>query len=104
MQEVRATVAANLKRLREALKLTQGQLGARVGMSALMVSHFECGRRTPCAWNLVRLCRALGAPADVVLGMRTPLPPFWGYQDEQPVKVDVAPVDVAGTAANDGVA
>lgn len=69
MQEVRATVAANLKRLREALKLTQGQLGARVGMSALMVSHFECGRRTPCAWNLVRLCRALGVPADVVLGM-----------------------------------
>lgn len=69
MQEVRATVAANLKRLREALKLTQGQLGARVGMSALMVSHFERGRRTPCAWNLVRLCRALGAPADVVLGM-----------------------------------
>ncbi len=31
-----------------------------------------------------------------------PLPPFWEYQDEQPAKVDVAPVDVAGTAANDG--
>ena len=35
---------------------------------------------------------------------RKPLPPFWEYQDEQPAKVDAAPVDVAGTAANDGVA
>lgn len=68
-QEIRLAVASNLKRLREALKLTQGQLGARVGMPALMVSHFECGRRVPCVASLVRLCRALGAPADVVLGM-----------------------------------
>ena len=35
---------------------------------------------------------------------RKPLPPFWEYQDEQPAKVDVVPVDVAGTAANDGEA
>ena len=35
---------------------------------------------------------------------RKPLPPFWEYQDVPPAKVDVAPVDVPGTAANDGVA
>lgn len=103
-QEIRATVGANLRRLREAMGLTQNQLGAKAGLGGRDVSFFETGRRTPCAWNLVRLCRALGAPADVVLGMRKPLPPFWGYQDERPAKVDVAPVDVAGTAANDGVA
>ena len=48
----------------------------------------------------------LTAPVDSVEAhcAHKPLPPFWGYQDEQPAKVDVAPVDVAGTAANDGVA
>ena len=43
-------------------------------------------------------------PQSSPLRKRAPLPPFWGYQDEQPAKVDVAPVDVAGTAANDGEA
>ncbi len=103
-QEIRNTVGANLRRLREAMGWTQAQLGAKAGLGGRDVSFFETGRRTPCAWNLVRLCRALGAASDEVLGMRKPLPPFWEYQDEQPAKVDVVPVDVAGTAANDGVA
>ncbi len=33
--------------------------------------------------------------------VRKPLPPFWEYQDAPPAKVDVVPVDVPGTAAND---
>lgn len=103
-QEIRSTIAVNLKRLREAAGLTQGQLGARAAMPKLMISHFECARRVPCTWSLVRLCRALGAASDEVLGMRKPLPPFWGYQDATPVKVDAAPVNVGGTAANDGAA
>lgn len=69
-QEIRATVGANLRRLREAMGLTQSQLGAKAGLGGRDVSFFETGRRTPCAWNLVRLCRALGAASDEVLGMR----------------------------------
>lgn len=32
---------------------------------------------------------------------QAPLPPFWGYQDDSN-PVDLAPVDVVGTPANDG--
>lgn len=38
---------SNLKKFREAAKVTQADLGARVNMTQGAIAHYENGRRTP---------------------------------------------------------
>src|SRR3569623_2988306 len=60
----------NLKSLREMRGLTQAQLGARAGLAAAVISHFETGQRAPSIESLARLADALEVSADVLLGRR----------------------------------
>jgi len=60
--------SANLKAMRELRKLTQAGLGARAGMAAASVSHFETGQRIPSLESLVRLADALEVSVDTLLG------------------------------------
>ena len=62
------SLAVNLKNLRERRGLTQAQLGARAGMGAASVSHFETGQRAPSLESLVRLADALNVSVDALLG------------------------------------
>ena len=64
--------AEKLQALRELRKLTQAELGARAGIAAASISHFETGQRTPSLESLVKLADALNIPVDVLLG-RAPL-------------------------------
>ena len=58
-----------LKELREALGLTQTQLGERAGIAQEFVSEIEKGRKKPSIEVLEKLCGALGCTADYLLGM-----------------------------------
>lgn len=68
LQHVRA-IGPNLRAARERLRLTQGQLAERSGLSLGWISAVETGRRVPCVENLVRLCMAVGMGLDAALGM-----------------------------------
>ncbi len=63
-----AALAPNLKSIREVRGLTQAELGARAGLAAAAVSHFETGNRTPSVDSLVKLAEALEVSVDVLLG------------------------------------
>ena len=59
---------ANLQTLRELRKLTQAELGARAGIAAASISHFETGQRAPSLDSLVKLADALSISVDALLG------------------------------------
>ena len=62
------SLSANLQALRELRKLTQAELGARAGIAAASISHFETGQRTPSLDSLVKLADALQMSVDALLG------------------------------------
>ena len=55
-------IAANVRGERARLKLTQAELGERLGISAATVSDIETGRRAVTANDLPSLCAAFGVP------------------------------------------
>jgi transcriptional regulator with XRE-family HTH domain len=59
---------ANLQTLRDLRKLTQAELGARAGIAAASISHFETGQRAPSLDSLVKLADALSISVDALLG------------------------------------
>ena len=61
--------AKRLKSAREALRLTQAEVGDRAGFSPAEVSFYETGTRTPTIENLARLCKALKVSADWLLSL-----------------------------------
>jgi transcriptional regulator with XRE-family HTH domain len=58
----------SLRALRERRGLTQGGLGARAGVAAAVISHFETGQRVPSLDSLVKLADALDVSVDVLIG------------------------------------
>lgn len=50
--------------------ITQGQLGARLGITQSAVSRLLTGRRRPSIGVLVKLARVTGLPAEDLLGVR----------------------------------
>jgi len=57
----------NLKFLREALAMTQKEVGNRSGLHPSAIAHFEAGRRKPSLDNLVRLCKGMRCtPNDLI--------------------------------------
>lgn len=60
----RNTLAKNLVKFRGAAKLTQRQVGSKVGMHYTNIAHFENGSRSPNVGSLVKLARALGVSVD----------------------------------------
>jgi transcriptional regulator with XRE-family HTH domain len=57
-----SAVARNVRAERVFQKLTQVQLGERVGLSGGTISDIETGRRTLMADDLPLLCQGLGVP------------------------------------------
>lgn len=57
-----------LRRNRKMRGLTQAELGAKAGIAAASVSHFETGQRVPSLESLVRLADALELSTDALLG------------------------------------
>lgn len=59
MSELGAVISAAVRRERAGLKLTQRQLGERLGVSGDVVSDIETGRHRITADDIPGLCRAL---------------------------------------------
>jgi transcriptional regulator with XRE-family HTH domain len=63
-----ATFADRLRNLREMSGLTQAELGEKSKINSTQIAHFENGGREPNLENLVKIVKALGISADVLLG------------------------------------
>lgn len=64
------SLGRNLRAARVSRGWTQEELAARVGLPAMQISHYECDRRAPSLDNLRKLCKALYASADSLLGLK----------------------------------
>lgn len=62
---------------------TAVQVAEWSGISPALLSHYECGRRTPNIKNLARLCTGLRISADWLIGVKgTPTQPPPPGQEE----------------------
>jgi transcriptional regulator with XRE-family HTH domain len=66
--EIHHSFRNQLRALREMRGLTQHDLGARAGIAAASISHFETGQRAPSLDSLVKLADALQVSVDALLG------------------------------------
>lgn len=62
--EPQRVFAANLRRIRDAKRLSQEELAGRAGLHASEVSRLERGVREPRLGTIARLARGLGVPAE----------------------------------------
>lgn len=67
MDAVEARIASNLKRRREELGLSLGQLAAQSGVSKAMIAKVESGQSSPTAGLLGRLCSGLGVTLSTLM-------------------------------------
>ena len=66
MTDVRILLAANMKRFREILGISQMELAEKVGCSPTLIGKIETMKRFPSADSLNRIAQALKiAPADL---------------------------------------
>lgn len=56
-----------IRKYRERIGLTQGELASRVGLSNTTLSHIECGKGRPELNNLVMIANELGVTFDSML-------------------------------------
>lgn len=59
-------VENHIKEYRKRLKMSQGQLAIRSGLSVSTVSEVETGTHQPSIEIALRLARALGAPVEAL--------------------------------------
>ncbi|WP_329006717.1 helix-turn-helix domain-containing protein [Pseudomonas aeruginosa] len=81
-QERAMTIALNLKRFREAKKLTQREVWEAAGISKSSYTSYEAGRSDPTGEIIVRLVKALGVSTDELLLT----------EQERTVSEDLAPI------------
>ena len=70
--DLKDVVAANLRRLRNRLDITQEELAHRAGLSTRYVSKIETGRSSPTVTALGQLAEALGVGPVELLRQRRP--------------------------------
>lgn len=70
-EEVRSNIAANVARLRLALKLSKYELGKAVGISTIQVTRIERGDHVPGPAILARLAEILRTTVDGLIGFTT---------------------------------
>lgn len=68
----RAAIGKRIERLRKARKLTQRQLGARLGLSQSQISEIEAGNAKLDQDHLVLLQEQFGAPVEWILFDKNP--------------------------------
>jgi len=61
-----------LREVREQEQMTQAELAQKAGMTAMHVSHFECGRRLPSLENFAAMMRVLGDHSEYLLELERP--------------------------------
>ncbi|MNZ46184.1 HTH-type transcriptional regulator ImmR [compost metagenome] len=66
-QERTMTIATNLKRIREAKKLTQREVWEAAGIGKSSLTAYEAGRSDPTGDSIVKLAKALGVTTDELL-------------------------------------
>lgn len=67
VDDVEARIAANIKRRREELGLSLGQLASQSGVSKAMIAKVESGQSSPTAGLLGRLCSGLGVTLSTLM-------------------------------------
>jgi len=72
-----ATIGSRLLARANALGISQGEVGRRVGVSRISVNNWVHGRARPTAPHIVLIARALGISSDDLLGI-TPEQPTEG--------------------------
>ena len=60
--------ATNLRNKRKQRRMSQIELARIAGLQQSHVGHYEAGRRSPSALNLISLATALGCSTDYLLG------------------------------------
>jgi transcriptional regulator with XRE-family HTH domain len=66
-RDVLVSFAANLRRRRKELGLSQEQLGARANIQMADISRYESGSRDPRITTIARLAQALDVPMSDLL-------------------------------------
>ncbi len=66
-RDVLVSFAANLRRRRKELGLSQEQLGARANIQMADISRYESGSRDPRITTIARLAQALDVPIAYLL-------------------------------------
>ena len=61
--------AKRLRELRREKKLSQVELGERLGYGYTAISNYESGRNEPSFSDFMRICEALEVSADYILGL-----------------------------------
>jgi transcriptional regulator with XRE-family HTH domain len=70
-------VAQRIRDARESVapKLSQEEVGVRLGLSKVGYGHYERGTHALSAWQVVQLSRILGRSVEYILGLPTDLAP-----------------------------
>lgn len=61
-------ISKAIEEMRKIRGLSQTELSVRCGLQPSAISHFETGRRSPSAKNLVKLAVSLGTTTDYLVG------------------------------------
>ncbi|NCA91599.1 MAG: XRE family transcriptional regulator [Gammaproteobacteria bacterium] len=99
MPESSISIGQRLVKARKAARLTQGELGARSGLSQRLVSNIECGHIKGSIETLTRLAKVLGVSVSHLAGERVQEWQEGGGRDEV-LKDPLAPVGLQGLARN----
>jgi transcriptional regulator with XRE-family HTH domain len=67
-----SSFAGRLRHIREMSGLSQVELGQKANVNATAIAHMEAGSREPNLENLIKIVKALGVSADVLLGTARP--------------------------------
>lgn len=67
MATISSKLGRNLKRIRTAKKLSQGDIGKKLGLHRAYISGVEHGKRNPTLATIEKIAVALGVSADELL-------------------------------------
>lgn len=67
-ENVRAILAENISAYRQKLKMTRGELAAKIGASEAAIGQYERGTRTPQITFICKLADVFNVPVDLLVG------------------------------------
>lgn len=80
-------IGRNIRRARAAVKLTQGEMARRMGVTPTCLHLIETGKRAPMALTLWQVARVAGCSVDQLLGgIPEPLVEDWKEPDDVPLE------------------
>lgn len=67
MDEISQKFGANMKKIREAKRMSQGDICRALEVDRAFISNLESGKRNPTLATIKRIADALGVPVDKLL-------------------------------------